>query len=452
MKEISKKQLMNQILESQKEVTEMADYNPGREDKNPWDETPEERAARGLDPNYFQRKSKVTSLHFNRPPADQPEKEKTAPDMFIYDDPRPGNEGKKVTVVQRPSIRMVNEEQIEQINEKFVEWGNKMGSIMFLEVTNKIKHDPLEITKASPSKAAMRYRSQLGLEFPEKDPSRVETPKTKILKNLLNPTLRSLAESINSRLVAAGIPPIEIPERMFKSQKENIDRFSIIENDNITWETQNTYFYETVEDYTQNAKEKYRDRPESKPPRLTHLVRQYNPGRNWSPTRKTEKKGADYKADPLTPVLKLDKGGYSAHDYDVEMTSTLSIKGTPTQVGDENRTAFRWTIQFKTQYGKKLREESRVSGGLVDDKFFEATAVTEPLNRLVGSDGSIAGNLQIASAFREAINDIAAQIDEINAKEELRSRFAAAGRTDAYREVNESIDGIVNKIINELKQ
>lgn len=454
MKEISKKQLMNQILESQKEVTEMADYNPGREDLNPWDETPEERRARGLDPNYFQRKSKVTSLHFDRPPADQPEKEKTAPDMFIYDDPRPGNEGKKITVVQRPGIQMITEEQLQNENPKFLNWAKNQGTLMFLEVANKIKHDPLEITKASPSKAAMRYRSQLGLEFPEKDPSRVETPRTKILKNLLNPTLRNLAEDINTRLESAGIPPIEIPERMFKSQKENIDRFSTIENENVTWETQNTYFYETVEEYVQNAKEKYRDRPESKPPRLTHLVRQYNPGRNWSPTRKTEKQTASYKADPLTPVLKLDKGGYSAHDYDVEMTSTLSIKGTPTQVGDENRTAFRWTIQFKTQYGKKLREESRVQGGLVDDKFFEATAVTEPLNRLVGSDGSIASNFQIASAFREAMNDLKAQIEDINAKEELRSRFAGVGRTDAFREVNESIDvdSIVSKIINELKQ
>ena len=64
MKEISKKQLMNQILESQNEMMEMADYNPGREEKNPWDETPEERAAAGFDPNYFQRKSKVTPLHF----------------------------------------------------------------------------------------------------------------------------------------------------------------------------------------------------------------------------------------------------------------------------------------------------------------------------------------------------------------------------------------------------
>ena len=37
---------------------------------------------------------------------------------------------------------------------------------------------------------------------------------------------------------------------------------------------------------------------------------------------------------------------------------------------------------------------------------------------------------------------------------ELRGRFTAAGRTDAFREVNESIDvdSIVNKIINELKQ
>ena len=452
MKEISKKQLMNQILESQNEMMEMADYNPGREGMNPWDETPEERRAKGLDPNYFQKKSKVTPLHFQRPPANQPKEEKTAPDMFIYNDP--DNEDKKLVVVQKPGETLLTEDDLRREEPKFYEWVQKQGKMLFLEVKKKIMHDPLEVSKANPSKAALGYREKIGVQFPEKEETRVTTPKEKILRKLLNPSLRDLSTSVNEHLEKAGLPPIAVPDRIFKDQKQNIDRFSSIENQDISWETHSTYFYDTVGEYIQNAKDLYRGR-EAKKPRLTHLVRRYNPGRNWSDTRKTEKKGADYKADPLTPVLGLDKSGYSVQDYDVEIISVLSIKGGLTQVGEENRSAYKWTIQFETHYGQKAREESGVRGGLVNDKFLTAEATTGPLPKLEGSDGSIATNLQITEAFSQALNDIKEQIMALNEEgKELRGRFAAAGRTDAFREVNESIDvdTIVSKIINELKQ
>jgi hypothetical protein len=453
MKEISKKELMNQILESQSEMTEMADYNPGREGKNPWDETPEERRQSGLDPDYFQRKSKVTSLHFQRPPANQPKELKTAPDMFIYRDP--DNEGKKLVVVQKPGETLLSEEELARMEPKFHQWVQSQGKMLFLEVKNKIMHDPLEVSKANPSKAAFRYREQLGLNFGEKEATRVTKPKEKILRKLLNPAIKDLAEAINQHLLDSGLPPISTPERMKDVQKANIDRFSTIENQEVSFETHNVYLYETVADYIQNAKEMYRNRPVTKQPRLTHLVRRHNPGRNYSATRKTEKKNADYKADPYTPKLGLEKQAYSVTDYDVEILEVLNVKGGLTQAGDENRSAYKWTIQFKTEYGNKLREESGIRGGLVENRFYVAEATTGPLSKLEGNDGTIATNAQIVEAFNSAINDIQSQIlSEIVPEEELRSRFAAAGRTQAFRDVNESIDvdTIVNKIINELKQ
>ena len=453
MKEISKKQLMNQILESQIEMGEMADYNPGREDKNPWDETPEERVARGLPPQYFQKKSKVTPFHFERPAANQPKEEKTAPDMFVYDDP--DNEGKKLIVVQKPGETLLTEEELARTEPKFHQWVQAQGRMLILEVKNKIMHDPLEVSKANPAKSALGYRQKLGLNFGEKEATRVTKPKEKILRKLLNPAIEGLAASVNKHLVDSGLPPISTPERMKDAQKANIDRFSTIENENISFETHNVYLYETVADYIQNAKEMYKNRPVTKKPRLTHIVRKYNPGRNYSDTRKTEKVSASYKEDPLTPKLRKEKRGYSVVDYDVEILEVLNVKGGLTQAGDENRSAYKSTIQFKTEYGSKLREESGIRGGLVEDRFYVAEATTGPLSKLEGNDGTIATNAQIVEAFNSAINDIQSQIlTEIVSEDELRSRFAAAGRTAAFRDVNESIDvdTIVNKIINELKQ
>jgi hypothetical protein len=453
MKEISKKELMNQILESQSEMTEMADYNPGREGKNPWDETPEERRQSGLDPDYFQRKSKVTPLHFQRPPANQPKEEKTAPDMFIYRDP--DNEGKKLVVVQKPGETLLSEEELARMEPKFHQWVQSQGKMLFLEVKNKIMHDPLEVSKANPSKAAFRYREQLGLNFGEKEATRETKPKERILRKLLNPAIEDLAKLVNKHLTDSGLPPISTPERMKDVQKANIDRFSIIENQEVSFETHNMYLYETKGEYIQNAKEMYRNRPITKPPRLTHLVRRYNPGTRYSETRKTEKMSASYKEDPLTPKLRKEKRAYSVIDYDFVVLEVLNVKGGLTQAGEENRSAYKWTIQFKTEYGGKLREESGVRGGLIEDKFLVAEATTGPLPKLEGGDGSIATNKQIVEAFNSAINDIKEQIlSEIVPEDELRNRFAAAGRTEAFRDVNESInvDTMVNKIINELKQ
>jgi hypothetical protein len=453
MKEISKKQLMNQILESQIEMGEMAGYNPGREDKNPWDETPEERVARGLDPEWFQRKSKVTDLHFQRPPANQPKSEKTAPDMFVYRDP--DNEDKKLIVVQKPGETLLTEEELARTEPKFYQWVQSQGRMLFLEVKNKIMYDPLEVSKANPAKSAFRYREQLGLTFPEKEPTRVTKPREKILRKLISPAIEDLAASVNKHLKDSGLPPIPTAERAIGVQKANMDRFSVIENENITFEVHNVYLYETVADYILNAKELYKNRPVTKAPRLTHIVRKYNPGRNYSDTRKTEKMSAAYKEDPLTPKLRKEKRGYSVIDYDVELLEVFNIKGGLTQAGEENRSAYKWTIQFKTEYGSKLREESGIRGGLVENRFYVAEATTGPLSKLEGNDDSIATNAQIVEAFNSAINDIQSQIlTEIDPEEELRSRFSAAGRTQAFRDVNESIDvdTIVNKIINELKQ
>lgn len=191
-------------------------------------------------------------------------------------------------------------------------------------------------------------------------------------------------------------------------------------------------------------------------PRVAHLVRQNNPGRQWSPTRKLEKKNDSYKANPKTAILKLDRGGYAGqeNEYDAQVADLFQINGKLSQFEGENASEFVWTIEFRTDYGKKLREDANLRGGLVTDKNLIATASSGRLDKFTGPDGSIATNQQVVDAFKRALEDIKAQILEIDPKKELRGRFAGVGRTDAFREVNESIDvdTIVSKIIKEIKQ
>jgi hypothetical protein len=118
---------------------------------------------------------------------------------------------------------------------------------------------------------------------------------------------------------------------------------------------------------------------------------------------------------------------------------------------------FTWRLEFSTKDGGKRKEESSISGGISEKENsinFVSTASTGPLESLVGDDGSIASNEQIMDAFKEALNDMAAKIASIDTKDELRKRYSGKGRTETTLQVNESssIDSIVNKIINELKQ
>ena len=452
MKKISKKELMTQINEAR------GAYVSGREDKNPWEETPEERVARGLPAEYTKTRVdfKESPFWFKKPSPDTPKDQLPAPDGVIVHDPE--NEDGYIVVVQIEgvAVTLINEDTLKAENPKFHTWAttppNRLG---FVNVNKKIARDIFGFGRINPKPSHMAYRKQISKEpFPGPDePPKEQTERAKILRKFINPMLRSFAESVNDHLNSAGLPRLVIPEHQYQEQTENINKYTTIQNDKVIWSSQNTYFYPTVDKYIQNAKDLYRGRESQITPRETHLVRQDNPGRNWSPTRKSEKKDASYKADPLTPILKLDKSGYSAEDYDVEINEVFTIRGGITQFGDENRTAFKWIIEFKTQYGKKLREESRIQGGLVEDIYLTSEATTGPIDKLAGDDGSIATNREIVDAFKQALAEIQAQIMAIDPKTELRSRFAGVGRTEMTRQVDESIDidSIVNKIISELK-
>jgi hypothetical protein len=80
MKEILKKDLLAKLNESSIEVDEMSKYNTGREEKNPWDETPEERAER----QRFEKRSVTKSYRFQKPPIGTRPEDMSPVDVWIY--------------------------------------------------------------------------------------------------------------------------------------------------------------------------------------------------------------------------------------------------------------------------------------------------------------------------------------------------------------------------------
>jgi hypothetical protein len=468
MKEISKKQLLNQINEidySNRKVGK--GLYIGRDEFGAWEKEshPDARAERGLPREYPKRPKGAGESPdwFDRRAARAFEAELGGPpvsDMMIIDDPE--NEDGLLVVIQRDGvdITLITEETLKNENPDFHTWATTPPNrLAFINVKNKIGRDWFGGKRPKENAAAHYKRREEVSAVPfsgeqylprGEDEKRIYSEREKILRKF-NDYIRKFASATKEQLNAAGLPEIVAPFHKYREQTENINKYTTINNQTIYWTTQNTYSY-PAEEFIQNAKDLRRGATPNFTPVARHAVRQHNPGQNWSIERPTENKSESYKEKPLTPIYQIPRGNYDPNDLDAMVADIFSFSGQATQ---DN--GFTWRLEFSTKFGKKLKEEARISGGLVEDENainLVSTASTGPLESLAGPDDSIASNKQIVNAFEEALSDMTSKIMSINPKEELRKRYAGVGRTEVTRQLNESldIDSIVSKIISELKQ
>jgi hypothetical protein len=470
MKEISKKQLLNQINEidySNRKVGK--GLYIGRDEFGAWEKEshPDARAERGLPREYPKRPKGAGESPdwFDRRAARAFEAELGGPplsDMMIIDDPE--NEDGLLVVVQRDGIdiTLITEETLQEENPDFYAWATTPPNrLAFIDLKNKIgrdwfggrrpKEDAVAHYKRREEVSAVPFSGEQYLPRGE-DEKRIYSEREKILRKI-NPLIREFSAITKQQLNAAGLPEIVAPYHKYREQTENINKYTTINNKTILWSTLNIFLYD-ADEYIQNAKDMYRpSRPNSTPPKLPksrHAVRKDNPGRNWSITRPSEIKSQSYKENPLTPRYQLNKGGYEADDVDYMVATAFTFRG---QATEDNR--FVWELEFQTQYGDKLKEATRIEGGLITDETninFVSTASTGVLEEMLGPDGSIATNDAIMDAFKEALSDMTSKIGSIDARKELYRRYAGKGKADITLQLNESINSIVSKIINELKQ
>ena len=461
MKEISKKELLQQINEAEFEKKKAGSglYIP-RDEYAAWEKEshPDARAERGEPREYPKRRegAKESPDWFDRRAARAIEAlEGGAPvsDMMIVDDPE--NEGGYIVVVQRDghTITLITEETLKDENPDFHTWATTPPNrLSFIDVKKKLGRDWFGLGRNPAPDVQMKRREAVSnVPFPLPSGEKKEySEREKILREI-NPLIRQFSTITKERLNAAGLPEIAAPYHKYREQTENIDKYTTINNQTITWSTQNIFAY-PISEYINNAKSMYRGQEPNFKPEASHAVRETNPGTNWTITRPSEVKSQQYKENPLTAIYKLRKGGYDANDVDAMVADVFTFRG---QATPDN--GFTWTLQFKTKYGQKLKDESAIAGGLIEDADninFTSTASTGPLENLVGSDGSIASNEAIMDAFKEALNDLTSKIQSIEPKRELRRRFAGVGQSDIARQLNESldIDSIVSKVMNEIKQ
>lgn len=455
MSKLTKQDIIKHISESSKDIDEMA-ITPktsqiyGRDEKKPQDyhyDKPEIPFEKGdLDAEDYEL---VKMRHAYQPDPKVSASDKVNQNMiedYIVIQLEKGGERHVVVPKFRANGEIWDENHLKEYNSDLYNYIMEVtqGRVHFIEM-KQVANNPFQRRTGRTNKVLDKVEKELGIKFPD-NKERPQTGKEIVLRNIINPGFRYLANNVNSHLNAAGFPGLVMPDHIAELQKKNIDKYSTIDDNTISWASTNLRYYPTVEAFIQHSKDLVRGRKSEITPVETHQPRKYNPGSNWSPLRKTIKKDENYKEDPFTDVYKLNKRGYSAEDMDMVIQSEFLVKGQ--RVNDGDNQYFVWRFEFHTFRGKKLREEQNAKD-LVSDISLGVSkrcgvSYNDKLEDLIK-------NPTFIKVFNDGISELTDQILGINAKEELRSRYKNIDRLDITQQIQEmAVDKIVKNVIAEL--
>jgi hypothetical protein len=223
--------------------------------------------------------------------------------------------------------------------------------------------------------------------------------------------------------------------------RRHISMYGRFDNDKIKYETHNYNGYESLQDFLKAAIARIKggDAPEMK---TYYLARQFNQNyRNWEADKKNQKQYAG-----KTDIYKLDAFGLEEKNLDVSIRMDFQITGE--RMGE----SFAWNVRMSNKIGKKMKEESGLRGGFLDDKIFQVskTAQLDP-RKEYGDSYTVVDDINVINALMEAIEELKSQIEAIDPKETLK--VANVKQYQIKRDVNESIKNrLVQRVINKLKK
>ncbi len=158
-------------------------------------------------------------------------------------------------------------------------------------------------------------------------------------------------ETLQKHLEMCSIPRIKVNERA------NLDRHSKFNNKVLTYQTLNFNSYKDVRDFFNSAVRKVQgeNSNEENEYREYHMARQFNKlYQNWDKTKKSNERFFGF-----TPIYNLEAYGLSPTSFDVTIWSMLNVSGSLVQGGDVAK--FEWKVNFKTEHGKKLKDNNQLS-------------------------------------------------------------------------------------------
>lgn len=243
-------------------------------------------------------------------------------------------------------------------------------------------------------------------------------------------------EEVDSRLERLSIPEIRGRDR------KHLNRYGEMGNDVILYGTHNFNSYKSGQDFLNAVISRVANKEVPVEYKSYHLARQFNQNyRNWEATKKNEK---NYQGK--TDVYGLDKFGFDEDNLDVTVRSDLQISGM--NRGDR----YVWIITFVVKFGKKLRDQYRISGRLLEDKNIriQKDAVIEDGVQF-NDDYTVLDSMPIVTALIEALTEIKDQIFNNMKPIEMLSK-AKIKQSEVRESVENQVNTISLKILEELKK
>lgn len=364
MKQILKKDLLNLIAESNAEMGEMAYKPKGTQDSG--------GRIRKFKPIYKDGSNGGTDQD---------------PDGWILNPNQIEGEDKAYFFLAGQDLESFIEE-----NREFLD-----------SIANKIGQDRVCIQDGNRTKCQPRSLKAGTQYVPSGNKMSAETKIKRSLNSLVEEYMAS--PEISEKLSKLSIPEVRARDR------KHIDRYSKISNNRIEYATHTFNSYESAQQFLKFVTARITGKETPEEFKSYHLARQFNQNyRRWEETRKNSKQYYG-----KTPAYMLDQYGFDEDNLDVTVRMDFKISGVLTNE------EYLWTVKFMTKFGRKLKEDRYLNGGLDLDK--EIT-ISKRIPLEGGEDfneeRTVMDSLPIKSGLIEALDELKDRIMAIKPIETLK--------------------------------
>ena len=395
MKEILKKDLMSQLVESHMEVDEMADFKKQQGIEKSWEPIMSEPGDEGDYKTTGQkfRSGSASGEHIGHKVID---KSTGTPVVIFYPCQRNIEE-----------FVATHKDAIERLKEQY-------GDVYITDSNTIPKCEP-RLT-GSATKSLTNLHTNQSKDVNRKVDFSSEISDSQYIKRyLIYPLVNQVLlgdGTVQRHLEKCSLPKIKVSDRA------NLDRHSTFSNNELTYQTLNFNSYKDVRDFFNAAVRNVQDgevTQEEKDYREYHLARQFNKVYyNWEKTKKNTSLWRGF-----TPIYNLEASGLSSQTFDVTVSSLLTIKGNIDPYG------YKWSINFTTEHGKQLKDNQQL-GRVKLAKDYELNSeeiVRLALSNSLGSNSnkdSLVKNSDVKESLIKCLEDIKQQILQIPIQDQLK--------------------------------